>query len=245
MWARWNASPHEFASLTVPEELEDVDFALLARDGKLRRKFVLSSVVWLGFGAAFYGISFFVPRLFSAVTTDSTEDASIPRVTFNFVQILIANSSLVVGLVFGVFLIDRAGRKPVQIVGFLLAGVASFFLGFESLGKPAIVMFTSLALASENAASTCTWVHTPELFPTQVRGLAHSLLSACASVGGAIAPYVVAAPIPWSAFLIAGFSASAGFAVFGLEETAGKSLDDCHDIDSDVDVDDRDAYCTE
>ncbi|CAE7278220.1 svop-1 [Symbiodinium natans] len=237
VWARWNASPHEFASLTVPEELEDVDFASLARDGKLRRKFMLLSVVWLGFGAAFYGISFFVPHLFSEVTTDNTDATSVSKVTFDFGQILIARSSQIVGLVFGVLLIDRAGRKPVQIVGFLLAGVASFFLGFKSLGKTAIVMFTSLASASENAASTCTWVHTPELFPTQVRGLAHSLLNACARVGGAIAPYIVATPVPWSAFLIAGFSGAAGLAVCGLEETAGKSLDDYHDIDTDVDSD--------
>merc|ERR1712217_705826 len=125
--------------------------------------------------------------------------------------------------------------KPLQIIGFIFAGIMSVFLGFKSLGKTTIVIFSSLASAGENAASTCTWVHTPELFPTKVRALAHSLLNAWARVGGALAPHFVAMPVPWSAFLIGGFSAIAGFAVCGLEETAGKTLDDGHDVDTDLD----------
>merc|ERR1712048_204974 len=89
-------------------------------------------------------------------------------------------------------------------------------------------LFAAIALAAQMSGSCCTWTHTPELFPTRVRGVANALCNSFARMGAAVSPYVISDmldPIT-SAAIMALMSLVAVAAISFVKETAGAKLDD-------------------
>merc|ERR1719401_879622 len=103
------------------------------------------------------------------------------------------------------------------MISYALASVFSLGLGLKSLGFGVLSVVTSAASCAMMAGSCATWVHTAEMFPTNVRATAHALLNAVSVI-------------------VASMSLSAAIAVACLPDTAGqvseKSLTDGHATDS-------------
>lgn len=226
--AQMNGAAVLFKEVTVKPVLGDLDTFSLFSHGKLRRPFFLMIIVWISFGLSYYGLTMLIPRIFAREIADEPD-----AVDFDFVDIALSSAAQTVGIFVGMLLIDSAGRKGVQVGGYVLAGVATVGLGFRDLGFTMLTLLSSVAVGAAAAASCATWVHTPELFPTKVRGVAHSLLNASARVGAFFAPYAVSdliSDLDSALFITIGCLVAAA-AVSCLMETAGLSIDN-EDVDT-------------
>eukprot|EP00931_Biecheleriopsis_adriatica_P120088 TRINITY_DN95236_c0_g1_i1.p1 TRINITY_DN95236_c0_g1~~TRINITY_DN95236_c0_g1_i1.p1 ORF type:complete len:509 (-),score=99.62 TRINITY_DN95236_c0_g1_i1:94-1554(-) len=239
--AKQNGSDRRFKMITMPPILEEVGTLDLFRRSKLRKPLILMMLVWIGWGLAYYGIALLLPHLFSAKKAEGGEVRLLEEkgaqdcygITFDFVHIGISNLGQALGLTAGVLMVNRIGRVYTQVILYLIAAVFAIGLGFPQLPADMLTVFSAVALASVNGASSCTWSHTPELFPTHARVLATGICSAAARVGAASSPYVISDLIPPfpTALIMAAFSAMAAFFVFFVRETSARHFEDV-DINS-------------
>jgi MFS family permease len=148
-------------------------------------------------------------------------------ITFEFGSILITNAMQAVGLTVGVALVDRIGRVKVQQVLYLISAVFAVGLGFPQMDHNLLTAISAISLSAQNGASSCTWSHTPELFPTHARVLATGLCSAMSKIGAALSPYVISPLIDDlpTALIMASFSLMAAIFVSFVKETAGGHID--------------------
>lgn len=253
--AERNGSPMRYERLTMPEILEEVGTLDLCKRSKLRRPLILMMFTWIGWGLAYYGIALLLPHLFSEeketpepsnvtavapvnASTNTTASSDGPGnncygLSFNFKDIMISNLAQCVGLTVGISLVNRVGRVKTQVWLYLVAALFAVGLGFPDIDPGLLTVFSAVSLASVNGASSCTWSHTPELFPTHARVLATGLCSASARLGAAASPYVISdliAPFP-TALIMSSFALMAAIFVSRVKETTGAPIED-QDIES-------------
>ena len=108
-------------------------------------------------------------------------------------QLIIALAGNVPGYFFSVVFIDRWGRKPIQIMGFVMLTICFALLGifYEYLKNSNVTLFVviySIAQFFFNfGPNTTTFVYPAEVFPTAVRSSAHGISAASGKLGAIIA----------------------------------------------------------
>jgi hypothetical protein len=160
---------------------------------------VLFRLVWFGFGCTYYGFVLLTPAIFPTASGEG----------YNYLQITLSSCAEVVGTALTYWSIDSLGRKWCQILGYGLSGLCMLPLGREGLGYGWTLCFAMAARAFLMGGSSATWVQTPELYPTLMRGTGHSLASTMARVGGFLTPFWAAAsgmPLPVVAGLYGGLN---------------------------------------
>ncbi|XP_052807207.1 organic cation transporter protein-like [Mya arenaria] len=108
-----------------------------------------------------------------------------------FLQALMDIPATIITLV----LLDRTGRKPLQVASFLIGGVGCLATMFTIMyGKEDYQTVTTvLAMLGKVGASmgfSMVYVYSAELFPTVVRNAGMGSCSAVARVGGMLAPFI-------------------------------------------------------
>lgn len=138
------------------------------------------AVVWLASGCSFYGASLLITRLYARGT----------GCHFAYGWIFATSTSEVLGIAAVLFFIDRAGRKKTQIVAYSLSALA--FVGAAAATETSL-LFVSLymALATQMTGTSTTWVHLPELYPTDVRATAHSAALTLSRITAFCSSYLV------------------------------------------------------
>jgi hypothetical protein len=153
----------------------------------------------------------------------------------------LALSLMVVAEVFGVaaslIVIDKS-RKWTQSMSYFVASFTLFIMVMPI--PPSVrVFFGMLARASIMAASSVTWIVTPELYPTHARVTGHTAANAVARLGGMISPFVGNMPAP--IWLIGGIYATSNLILSmsscALPETTGKALDSITEDDVAIAID--------
>jgi len=181
--------------------------------------------IWLGFGFTYYGMILFVARLFSSESDDSAV------CSFNYISIFSNASTEVIGIALVALIIDYFGRTPTQGSLYLLSGITVAILG-ASMPSTAVTVVAGMSRLFIFAASSATWVITPELLPTKIRGTGHSVANAMARVGAALSPFLVQSSIPISTVggVMCLVNLIAAASSFALPETAGRGLDEIGDL---------------
>jgi len=111
--------------------------------------------------------------------------------------------------------------------GYLGCALFVAFLCVESAPIGLRTFFVMVARAAIFLGSSTTWVMTPEVYPTAVRGVGHSWANGMARLGAVAAPYWGdSSRLPLSSRLAfyAVSSAAAGVASLMLPETLGTVL---------------------
>jgi putative MFS transporter len=117
-------------------------------------------------------------------------------------------------------LIDRYGRKPFIVAGFLIIAVAGFSVAFVvSVWHTTVwqVIF-AIGLMVTVGSGLCTailFTYTSELYPTRIRGLGVAAGSSILRLAGIVAPMAV------GACLAAGLGVESEFVMFGIAAVAG------------------------
>jgi PHS family inorganic phosphate transporter-like MFS transporter len=162
----------------------------------------VTSASWFLLDMAFYGTGVFSGAIVSSILPVSS---SVPLQQQISALILEAGLPFFVGL-FGYFtavaLMDRLGRKPIQLQGFI--GMAVFYALVAAVMKTAGTKVTGFVVPTELAlvfyvltfffidfgANTTTFVVPTEVFPTSYRTTGHGISAASGKLGAAITTFL-------------------------------------------------------
>jgi SP family arabinose:H+ symporter-like MFS transporter len=152
------------------------------------------------------------------------------------------NSSVWIGLVnllatfIAILLVDKAGRKPLLLIGNAIQVVALLTVGFIYAHRPhspALLWFVILYTAAfAMAMGPLPWVICSEIFPAKLRGRAMSVSTFCIWTGCLIValtfPFLLATIGPSQTFWLYGACSAVTFllVLVWLPETKGKSLEE-------------------
>jgi MFS transporter, PHS family, inorganic phosphate transporter len=144
------------------------------------------------------------------------------------------------GYAVAILLLDKTGRKSIQVMGFTMMALMYLLIGLIPGVTTAVVPFLLLFGVSyfftEFGPNTTTFIYPAELFPTEVRTTGHGLSAGAGKLGafaGAfLFPDFLASSIGLTgAMIIAGVVATIGLmlTVVTLPEPRGKSLEELTD----------------
>jgi PHS family inorganic phosphate transporter-like MFS transporter len=219
-----------------------------------------TSVTWFALDVAFYGINLNSGIIIDAIgfAGDLTKDPWSALFNNSVGNMIIALLGTVPGYWFTVFLIDKWGRKTIQIIGFVALTALFLVIGFayHQIQKTSmilfIVLFTLAQFFQNFGPNTTTFIIPGEVFPTKYRSTAHGFSAAMGKLGAIVSQVGFFqikdiggknASIPHIIQIFSGFMFIGLLFTFLLPETKGKSLEE---LSGDMDMDemnrDRDSF---
>ncbi|XP_029191763.2 synaptic vesicle 2-related protein-like isoform X2 [Acropora millepora] len=162
---------------------------------ELRRSTVLLWIIWFSSHFVIYGIALITTEMFSRVDpcrginpegvhnkkSDHASHANCKQLDYeDYANYLIVMSGDILGLLFIFVMVDRIGRKMVQLVAFVGSAIflAALFICTRSITATTMFLYGSRLFIS--IADMCGYVYTPEVYPTSMRGIG---LGACSGAG--------------------------------------------------------------
>ncbi|MEM6450953.1 MAG: MFS transporter [Cyanobacteria bacterium P01_D01_bin.105] len=161
-----------------------------------RQQTLLVSVPWFFQDIATYGIGIFTPTIIAALAFSSERDWLMQEMA-SARGAAIANSFLVLGFLFAIFLIDNIGRITLQIIGFcgMAAGLVILSYANDSL-TPLLTGFILFNLMMNLGPNSTTFLLSGEIFPPAIRasgaGLAGGIAKSGAVLGALCLPILQA-----------------------------------------------------
>ncbi|KAJ3071260.1 Inorganic phosphate transporter pho84 [Podochytrium sp. JEL0797] len=150
-------------------------------------------------------------------------------------NIIVACAGTVPGYWFTVALIEKMGRKPIQMMGFAIIGICLAILAatWDTISTnqvPFLVVYTIANFFMQFGPNTTTFVIPGEVFPTRFKATCHGMSAAFGKMGAiigiqAVGPYFATNTVPvmaiFSAVMFSGLVAT-----LLLPETKGKTLEE-------------------
>ncbi|CAH3194308.1 unnamed protein product, partial [Porites evermanni] len=205
---------------------------------EFRRTTILLWIIWFSSHFVIYGIALITTEMFSRVDPcrgndkDDLPQGSSPCKQLDYedyANYLIVMSGDLLGLVFIFFMVDKIGRKMVQLVAFVGSAVFLTALFICTRSRLSTTMFLYGARLFISIADMCGYVYTPEVYPTSMRGIGLGACSGAARIGCMITPFVAMVLMPQSILL--SLSLYSGFSILGIVtvfllpiETKGRAL---------------------
>jgi len=151
---------------------------------------LFSSIAWFSYDFASYGVWNFTPSIF----------ASTSSYTMAILATLLEEVPVFVGFAVCVSLVEKKGRKSLQELGFLGAGVSLVAFALYAHFVPNAMSYTALAFSAfalmhvfHNIGPTnLTYAYPSEVFPTRLRGTAHGFATTVSRLGGVLGTVAVA-----------------------------------------------------
>ena len=169
-----------------------------------------------------YVISTYAPLVIEQINNQGNYNAIIGTIILAFVEII--------GTIIGVLLIDRQGRRMIQIIGFVGITLSMFLAALITGGYFTILILLLFALAVGIGPGILEFVYPPELFPSHIRatgaGFANSMSRLGAILGVFVLPVIQSTYGLTALFSIYGFFAFSGLIITLIlaPETRNKEL---------------------
>ena len=181
--------------------------------GKFFPLILFTSLAWLSYDIASYGVWNYTPSLFVQ---------SGGGYVYAIIATLLEELPVVAGTLICLIYVDRIGRKKLESIGFGFAGISLVIFGLFSLhgSFPFLYIFAAFALMHffHNIGPTnITYLYPVEIFPTRIRATAMGISTAASRVGAILG--VFAFPL-----LINGLSISYGLLFFAVFEFIGLAV---------------------
>ena len=205
-------------------------FVALTRRRDLAMRLIGASAAWFLMDFAYYGNTVSSPLVLHAVAPNDSLIAE------TLTQLAVFAIAAVPGYFVAAAMMDRMGRKTIQILGFSMMALSFAAIaaipGIEKLIYPFLIVYGISYFFTEFGPNATTFVYPAELFPVEGRTTGHGVAAAAGKLGGFIGVFLF--PILLSAGgLIAAESSAAVVSVLGilvtifmLPETKGKSLEE-------------------
>ncbi|KAG8894456.1 Inorganic phosphate transporter pho84 [Tulasnella sp. 403] len=151
---------------------------------------------WFALDFAFYGLGLNPDIIFHTIgfVVDVNQTTPYTRVFNTAVgNIILAIAGLIPGYWVSFALIDHWGRRPIQLMGFIVLTVIFLIMGFgynriTSKNQAAFAFLYALANFFQNFGPNCTTFVLPgELFPTRYRTTSHGISAASGKLGAILA----------------------------------------------------------
>ncbi|HEX2939523.1 MAG TPA: MFS transporter [Rhodopila sp.] len=205
-------------------------FHALLRRRDLRRRLVGASAAWFLMDFAYYGNTVSSPMVLHAIAPSDTLLAQ------TLMQLAVFAVAAVPGYFVAAAMMDRMGRKPIQMMGFAMMAVSFLAMaltpGIEQLIYPFLLLYGVSYFFTEFGPNATTFVYPAELFPVESRTTGHGVASAAGKIGGFIGVFTFPLLMDWHGL----FSAELGAAiasllgllvtVWMLPETKGRTLEE-------------------
>jgi MFS transporter, PHS family, inorganic phosphate transporter len=206
-------------------------FAILARNRRMLIWLIGTAGAWALLDFCYYGNSISTPEILGLLNPT----ASLLHDTL--IQLLIFSVFAVPGYVVAILLLDKRGRKPIQVTGFAMMALMFLAIGIipgvTTNALPFIILYGVSYFFTEFGPNTTTFVYPAEIFPVDVRTTGHGISAGAGKLGafaGAyLFPYMLASSMGIrGAEIVAGVVALAGMilTVAVLPEPKGKSLEE-------------------
>jgi PHS family inorganic phosphate transporter-like MFS transporter len=218
--------------------------------GKLENFKILfgTAYSWFALDIAFYGLGLNSGIILTAIGFGGAKSKGARAVYDNLNNICIGNlilsaAGLIPGYWASFLLIDKWGRKPIQLMGFTVLTILFIILGFgydkltaTPAATKAFVFLYCLADFFQNfGPNTTTFVIPGEIFPTRYRSTAHGISAASGKLGAIVAQVGfsqlkdIGGTNKWVKHILeifAFFMLTGIFSTMLLPETKGRTLED-------------------
>lgn len=222
--------------------LEDIKETIVHKSGKLFSYGILIIVigVLLAIFQQFVGINvvlYYAPEIFRNMGA-ATDVALLQTVVVGIINLSFT--------ILAIFMVDKFGRKPLQIIGALGMAFFMFALGlsfyFQKVGIGALIFMLGYVACFAMSWGPVTWVLLSEIFPNRIRGRAMAVAVAAMWISN----YLVSWTFPMmdkSTFLISLFNHGFSYWIYGfmgvlaalfvwkyVPETKGATLEEMENI---------------
>ncbi|KAG9040863.1 Inorganic phosphate transporter pho84 [Tulasnella sp. UAMH 9824] len=212
---------------------------------------------WFALDIAFYGLGLNSSIILTAIGFGSSHATDPNQKVYDNLfntavgNIIISIAGLVPGYWVSFIFIDSWGRKPIQLMGFILLTIIFIIMGFGystilTHSKGAFVFLYCLANFFQNfGPNTTTFIIPGEVFPTRYRSTSHGISAASGKLGAIVAQVGFArlkdiggknAWINHILEIFALFMLTGIFSTFLVPETKGRTLEELNgeeDIEDD------------
>jgi MFS transporter, PHS family, inorganic phosphate transporter len=186
---------------------------------------------WMLLDFCYYGNSISQPEIIKLANPNASELTTI------LLQLAIVAVFALPGYAVAILLLDRVGRRTIQLLGFAMMALMFLLIGLipavTTTLAPFLVLYGISYFFTEFGPNMTTFIYPAELFPTEVRTTGHGISAGAGKLGAFIGaflfPDILASHIGLrGAMVICGVVAIAGLVLtfFTLPETRGKTLEE-------------------
>jgi MFS transporter, PHS family, inorganic phosphate transporter len=196
----------------------------------LRLRLIGASLAWFLMDFAHYGNTVSSPLVLHAISPGES------LLTQTLTQLAVFAVAAVPGYLVAAAMMDRLGRKPIQVLGFAMmaASFAAMALipGIEKLLLPFLIVYGLSYFFTEFGPNATTLVYPAEIFPVEGRTTGHGIAAAAGKLGGFIGVFLFPVLMAWHGLLSAELAAALvsvlglGVTLWMLPETKGRSLEE-------------------
>jgi MFS family permease len=208
---------------------------VLLRNRRLLIWLIGTAGTWMLLDFAYYGNSISSPEILKLLDPH----ASLLRNTL--LQLAVFGVFALPGYVVAIWLIDRTGRKSIQMIGFAMMGIAFLLIGLipgaTTNALPFVLLYGLSYFFTEFGPNTTTFVYPAEIFPVEVRTTGHGISAAAGKIGAFVGAYMFPYLLNLStgirgAEIVAGCVSFAGLllTIVTLPEPNGKSLEELTEV---------------
>ncbi len=206
-------------------------FGILARNQRMLLWLIGTAGAWALLDFCYYGNSISAPEILALLNPKASELHN------TLIELAIFAVFAVPGYFLAIALLDRTGRKRIQVLGFALMGLLFLVIGIVPSvtvnATPFIVLYGVSYFFTEFGPNTTTFVYPAEIFPVEVRTTSHGISAGAGKLGAFLGAFLFPDFLASSlgirgAEVIAGCVAIAGLVLTGvlLPEPKGKSLEE-------------------
>lgn len=160
--------------------------------GEGKKYTILTSLIWFIYDLGAFGIGLMVPSLLK-----------VSNLVGNFQNAMITSAFLAIGLVSGIvviFLVDKLGRKRIQMLGFLGMGIGIFLIPYTFFSYLIIVL--AFAEFANGWPSATVGIFPAELATTEYRSSAYGLAAMMGKLGAVAGVLIIGNSIDPSEFYV-------------------------------------------
>jgi len=210
-------------------------FRVLTSRPSLLARLIGASLAWFLMDFAYYGNTVSSPIVLAAISPHQT------LVQHTLTQLAVFAAAALPGYLIAAAMMDRMGRKSIQIVGFAMMaitfGAIALVPEIDKLLLPFLLVYGISYFFTEFGPNATTFVYPAELFPVEARTTGHGIAAAAGKIGGFIGVFLFPILMGWRGLLAAELAAAA-VSILGivvtvllLPETKGRSLEELSAVD--------------
>jgi len=149
---------------------------------------------WLLLDVAFYGLGLNISIIIA--TIGYAKDKRVYQQLYNTAvgNLILICAGAVPGYWVTVFTVDTVGRKPIQLMGFIILTLLFFVIGFafdDISSKALLALYVLCQFFFNFGPNSTTFIVPGECFPTRYRSTSHGISAASGKIGAIIAQTLI------------------------------------------------------